>query len=207
MEATEKLIAQLGAHHVTRKDIVLEAGQKNPSALQYHFKNLQGLLHATHMRRSKQTQTKRAEMIAELERSKRVIKLRDPCELMILPSFLLARSDKKYRNYVTAFSFEIVTSRYSALDAANKIGGGGESGAQLGTLLKEALPHLGDTTYAARMDLAVRTCSAAMGSHFQQKSPMSGPKAEFFLTSVLDALEGMLSAPVSKQTKIASKQL
>jgi len=46
-----------------------------------------------------------------------------------------------------------------------------------------------------------------MGSHFQQKSPMSGPKAEFFLTSVLDALEGMLSAPVSKQTKIASKQL
>jgi len=108
MEATEKLIAQLGAHHVTLKDIVLEAGQKNPSALQYHFKNLQGLLHATHMRRSKQTQTKRAEMITDLERSKRVIKLRDLCELMILPSFLLARSDTKYRNYVTAFSLERV---------------------------------------------------------------------------------------------------
>ena len=207
MEAAEKLIAQHGAHHVTLKNIVIEAGQKNPSALQYHFQNLKGLLDAIHTRRRKQVQTKRAEMIAELERSKRMVKLRDLCELMILPSFLLARSDTKYRNYVMAFSFEIVTSRYSALDVANKIGGGGESGAQLGTLLREALPHLGDKTYAARMDLAIRTCSAAMGSHFQQKSPMSGPKAEFFLTSVLDALEGMLSAPVSKQTKTASKQL
>jgi len=207
MEAAEKLIAEHGAHHVTLKDIVIEAGQKNPSALQYHFKNLQGLLDAIHTRRSKQTQKKRAEMIAELERSKRAMKLRDLCELMIMPSFLLARSDIKYRNYVIAFSFEIVTSRDSALDAATKIGGGGESGAQLGVLLREALPHLDDKIYRTRMDLAVRTCSAAMGSYFQQKAPMRGPRAEFFLTSVVDSLEGMLSAPVSKQTKGVLKQL
>ncbi|MCP5118273.1 MAG: biotin/lipoyl-binding protein, partial [bacterium] len=47
----EKLIAQHGAHHVTLKDIVIEAGQKNPSALQYHFQNLKGLLDAIHTRR------------------------------------------------------------------------------------------------------------------------------------------------------------
>lgn len=207
MDAAEKLIAQHGAHHLTLKDIVIEAGQKNPSALQYHFQNLQGLLDATHKRRSEQTHKKRAEMIAELERSKRVMKLRDLCEIMILPSFLLAKSDIKYRNYVMAFSFDIVTSRDSALDKATKIGGGGESGAQLGALLRKTLPHLDEKTYRARMDLAVRTCSAAMGSYFQQKSPMKGPKAEFFLTNVVDSLEGMLSAPVSKQTNDALKQL
>jgi AcrR family transcriptional regulator len=201
MDAAEKLIAQHGAHHVTLKDIVIEARQKNPSALQYHFQNLQGLLNATHTRRSQQTHKKRAEMIAELERSKRVMKLRDLCEIMILPSFLLAKSDIKYRNYVMAFSFDIVTSRDSALDKANKNGGGGESGAQLGALLRKTLPHFDEKTYRARMDLAVRACSAAMGSYFQLKGPLKGAKAEFFLTNVVDSLEGMLSAPASKQHK------
>ncbi len=200
MEAAEKLIAKQGVHHVTLKDIVKEAGQKNPSALQYHFKNLQGLLDAIHERRSRQTRQKRGELIAKLESQDSSLELRDMCELMILPSFLLARSDLKYRYYVMAFSFDIVTSQESALDVAGKIGGGGESGAQLGVLLREALPHLDEKTYRARMDLAVRACSAAMGSYFQGKGAVKGPKAEFFLTNVVDALEGLLSAPATQQT-------
>ena len=40
MDAAETLIANNGAHRVTIKDIVREAGQKNESVLQYHFKNI-----------------------------------------------------------------------------------------------------------------------------------------------------------------------
>ncbi|MDG1203910.1 MAG: TetR/AcrR family transcriptional regulator, partial [Pseudomonadales bacterium] len=194
------LVAEQGIHHVTLKDIVKEAGQKNPSALQYHFKNLQGLLDAIRDRRSQQAHIKRGELIAQLEASNSPIKLRDLCELMILPSFLLAKSDLKYRQYVMAFSFDIVTSQDSALDTARKTGGGGESGAHLGRLLRKKLKHLDDKTYRARMDLAVRACSAAMGSYFQQKGAVKGAKAEFFLNNVVDALEGMLSAPETRGT-------
>ena len=44
MRAMEKLCAQHGVENVTVRAVVEEAGQKNESALQYHFKNLKGLI-------------------------------------------------------------------------------------------------------------------------------------------------------------------
>ncbi len=205
MEAAEKLMAERGAHQVSIKEIVAEAGQKNPSALQYHFKNLQGLVEAIHDRRSEQTRTKRAQMLTERQSQTGELELRDLCELMFVPSFLLAKSDVNYRQYVKAFSFDIATASDSALQQANKVGGGG--GAQLAALLRKNLKHLDDKAYLARMELAVRTCSSAIGSYFRQKSPVKGPQADFFVSNVIDALEGLLSAPTSKQTKSAGKQL
>ena len=61
MDAAETLIANNGAHRVTIKDIVREAGQKNESVLQYHFKNIQGLIAAIHQRRNQQVKEKRAQ--------------------------------------------------------------------------------------------------------------------------------------------------
>ena len=43
MHAAEKLIGERGMANVSIRDIVSAAGQKNESALQYHFKNLNGL--------------------------------------------------------------------------------------------------------------------------------------------------------------------
>ena len=48
MEAAETLIAENGIQNVSNKEIVREAGQKNQSALQYHFGNLRGLVNAVH---------------------------------------------------------------------------------------------------------------------------------------------------------------
>jgi AcrR family transcriptional regulator len=63
MKAAEKLIAEKGIHNVSISQIVKEAGQKNESALQYHFKNLQGLINAIHHMRSDQTRLKRTELL------------------------------------------------------------------------------------------------------------------------------------------------
>ena len=48
MDAAETLIANNGAHRVTIKDIVREAGQKNESVLQYHFKNISSSVQKLH---------------------------------------------------------------------------------------------------------------------------------------------------------------
>ena len=80
-------------------------------------------------------------------------------------------------------------------------GGGGESGILLGRMLHDALPHLDEATYNARMDLAVRMLSAAMGNHVRQKKPMKGVRAEAFLNNLVDALAGLLAAKVSKAKK------
>jgi len=205
MDAAEKLIAQSGIHNVSIKDIIEAADQKNASALQYHFKNLQGLVNAIHKRRSKQTQDKRAELLAELESTRKTLSLRELCGMMVYPSVLLARSEPQYRQYIAAFSHEVVLAEDSALKAVNRSGGGGKSGSQLGELLRATLNHLDEPTYRARMDLAVRMSSAAMGNHLRQKKPLKGPAAEFFVNNLIDSLEGLLSAPVSHETRKTKK--
>ena len=46
MGAAERLIADKGIENVTIRQIVSAAGQKNQSALQYHFQSMQGLIEA-----------------------------------------------------------------------------------------------------------------------------------------------------------------
>ena len=51
MDAAESLIAEHDSYAVPLREIVKRAGQKNESALQYHFGNLQGLVSAINERR------------------------------------------------------------------------------------------------------------------------------------------------------------
>ena len=197
MDAAETLIANNGAHRVTIKDIVREAGQKNESVLQYHFKNIQGLIAAIHQRRNQQICEKRSQMLKKLEASKSMLTLHDLCELMVYPTFFLARTDKQFRQYTAAFSHEIVLSEDSALTKVSRSGGGGKSGMKVGDLLRQILPNLDEVTYRARMELAVRMCSAAVGNHMRNKKPTKGPGADFFISNLVDALEGLLSAKPS----------
>ena len=198
MQATERLIAMHGAHNISIKHIVHEAGQKNESALQYHFKNLEGLISSIHRTRGEQIHQKRSELLEVLESSRRPLKLRDLCGLMVFPTFLLAKSDSSFRQYVTAFSQEIALADDSALSKASKSGAGGESGVRLGKLLRAALPHLDSKTYKARMDIAVRACSAAMGNRLRKREILQGPSADFFINNLIDSLEGLLNAPKSE---------
>ena len=48
MRAAEKLVADGGMENLSIREIVAIANQKNESALQYHFKNLTGLLNFKH---------------------------------------------------------------------------------------------------------------------------------------------------------------
>jgi AcrR family transcriptional regulator len=59
MRAAEKLIAEKGIEGVTIRLILAEADQKNTSALQYHFKNLKGLIEAIHAERADEVQEAR----------------------------------------------------------------------------------------------------------------------------------------------------
>ena len=69
MRAAEKLIAERGIENVSIREIVNAAGQKNESALQYHFKNFTGLIKAIHTVRSNETQEKRQELLAEMPKT------------------------------------------------------------------------------------------------------------------------------------------
>lgn len=207
MRAAEKLIAERGMENVSIRDIVSTAGQKNESALQYHFKNLTGLIDAILQERSEQTHVKRAELIDTLLARGSDPTLREICMLMVQPSFDLARASMDFRRYIKAFGHELVLTETSPLAEVTTRGGGGMSGKQTARMLKAALPHLDADAYLRRMEAAVRLCSASMYHQARQKNAFKGEQAELFMHSLIDALVGLLSAPVSPETKaLATKR-
>ena len=205
MRAAEKLVAEGGMENLSIREIVAVAEQKNESALQYHFKNLTGLLDAIHTERSEQVQAKRAESLATALEASSEPSLRQLCLLMVEPTFQLARADVEFHRYVKAFGHELAISDSSPLEIVSTKGGGGVSGQETGALLRKVLPHLDEDDYRRRMEAAIRLCSASMHHQAKQKQAFRGQQADLFLHNLVDALVGLLSAPVSPETQ-AQKQ-
>jgi hypothetical protein len=88
----------------------------------------------------------------------------------------------------------------------SKKGGGGESGQKTGELLRAALTHLDDATYRHRMDGVIRLVAISMGYYVRQKTAFRRSAADLFLNNLFDAMVGLLSAPISPETKAAQKQ-
>lgn len=207
MQAAEKLIAEKGMENVSIREIIKAAGQKNESALQYHFKNIRGLFVAIQQNRDQQTREKRTQMLEELLARKPDPSLREVCSLMTTPGFMLAKTSTGYRRYIIAFSPKLALSQYSALSLVNRQGGGGESGQKIGQLLRAALSHLDENTYRQRMESAVRLASVSMGNHARQKKAFKGTHAKLFLNNLIDTMAGVLSAPVSPETNAIIKSI
>lgn len=201
MQAAEKLIAQRGVENVTIRDIVAAAGQKNESALQYHFKSLSGLLEAIHAQRAALVRARRMESLRATLAETPAPSLRQLCALMVEPTFTLAQENVGFRRYIKAFGHELALSDTSPLKKISRQGGGGEGGYELGQLLRQALPHLDEQDYRRRMEAAVMLCSASMYHQARQKNAFRGAQSALFLNGLIDALFGLLSAPVSNETQ------
>ncbi len=200
MDAAEKLVAKKGLKSVSIKEIVKAAGQKNESALQYHFKSLQGLINAIVDKRSLETQHLRTELLDDLKASKDTFDLRDICKLMVMPSFLLGRRSPGYRRYILSFSQDLAL-RSNTLAFVNRHGAGGESGQETADLMRQQLSDLDEYTFQERLQAAVRLVSMSMGHHARGKNAFRGDHSDLFINHLLDAMVGLLNAPVSDETR------
>ncbi len=203
--AAVKLIAERGIENVSIRDIVSAAGQKNESALQYHFKNLKGLIRAIHASREAELEAKRTEHLQHLGKQTSSPSLRDICKLMVEPAFLLARSDADFRRYVKAFGHEITLTDQSAVSFVNTKGG--QSVQETAVLLRATLTHLDDAALQRRMDGALRFVSASMVHQARQKNAFRGAKADLFFNSLIDALVGLLGAAESEETRAIARSM
>ena len=118
MRAAEKLVAERGIENVSLREIVTTAGQKNESALQYHFGSLQGLIAALHASRDAQLQARREALLQDLLARHPQPSLPQICRIMVQPAFELARSRADFRRYVKAFGHEITLTDEHAIRPA-----------------------------------------------------------------------------------------
>lgn len=199
MRAAETLIAEHGIGNVTIRQIVRAAGQRNESALQYHFGNLQGLIGALREERNAELQARRAVMLEELLAEHPEPSLRQLCEVMARPAFDLARKAPEFRRYVIAFSQEVVFAETSHLEAADRHAGA--TGRHIGRLLRTALPDLDEAAYRRRMEAAVSLAAVSVSHYARQKSAIRGLEADLYFHSLIDALVGLLQVPESETTR------
>ena len=202
LDAAERLFAVHGLGNVTVRAIVERAGQKNASALHYHFVDRAGLVKAIHQRRNAQVQARRTALVEALQaQGGGTPGLRDICALMVTPAFQLACANAGFRRYVRAFSEWSAT---TTMPAVRQLDIGLEQGTRTTrALLRAELAHLDDELFGQRFDSAVRFATLSMSVHARQPNAFRGPKATLFLELLLDAMAGLLAAEVSPQTRAA----
>ena len=207
MRAAERLIADRGIENVSMRDIVKAAGQRNESALQYHFGNYPGLVAAIHAARDAEMQAQRAALLQQLKQRTTKPSLRDICALMVEPALLLARAKPDFRRYVKAFGREISLTEKSAITSGTTPVSSRRSTRRARALLLAALGHLDEVARERRLDGALRFISTSMYHEARQRSAFRGPRGELFESSLIDALVGLLSAPESDETKAISRAI
>jgi AcrR family transcriptional regulator len=97
IEAAERLIAKKGLAEVSTREILHEAGQRNQSALQYHFGSKGGLIRATINERTIQIDTRRLQLLDKIGDKP---SLRQILEVLVIPLFELVENDAAGKNYL-----------------------------------------------------------------------------------------------------------
>ena len=197
MHAAVTLIAENGVENISIRSIIEAAGQKNESALQYHFKNRDGLVKAIHEQHSDKVNEYRQKIQAAFSNTKKP-QLIDIATMMVGPPFELGKVDPYFRLYVKAFGRDVVFSEMSAVQFMNQRV---RSTVNISEYLKLALPGLSKDALRARLDSAVRFSSMSMSLHARTKSAFKGKSAELFYSRLKDSLVGILGAKESAETK------
>ena len=194
MRSAERLFAAQGLQNVTSRAIVEASGQKNESALQYHFGNREGLIREIHAYWADEIGRLRGVMLESVPKD---AGLRDIVEFMVTPPFELGRSNPDFRCYIRAFGPEVVLSELPAINAMLR-----ERGAQaIPRLLQDELPQLSANALASRLDGAVRFAALSMAQHARQPNSFTGREALLFLHRLMDSLVGLLGVDASEETR------
>lgn len=199
MYAMEKLSARDGVENVTVRAVVEEAGQKNESVLQYHFKNREGLIDACHKARFAQIQKKRRQMLSQCLANTATPSMRDLCYLIVGPTFLMCKSDPGIRFWVRAFGMRNAEAQDPIIE--ENVVEENNSIRVITELLKDRLPHLDEQMFTNRYITVVRFLGLSLANHSKEKNAFRGPNADFFISNVIDLLVGLFTAEVSDATR------
>ncbi len=156
IRAAEKLIATKGLADVSTREILRTAGQRNQSALQYHFGSKNGLIRAAINERTLLIDARRIEMLDALEDKP---ELTDLLDVFTRPLAELAEKDDAGVDYVIFLSQAITRPDFSLERAIEEIGITGLKRAY--DMLDKLLNHLSEAEIKMRrtilFDLSVIT--------------------------------------------------
>jgi AcrR family transcriptional regulator len=188
----ERLFAEHGLAGISLRQICLEAGSSNNSAIQYHFGSKDDLLRAIFAYRLGDLMQRRTLLRARANPDD----LREQLEAHVLPLIQLAESpDSSYVSFIEQLQ------RAGAVDVLLHQSDAVKSQDEFASGMQRLLAHIPESARSMRIqqvqDLAVHI--AAERERAVRRNDAAVPFA-LFVSGVVDGLTGFLEAPASAET-------
>lgn len=196
MDTAEAMFLEQGIDAVSDRAILRESGQRNLSALKYHFGGRDGLITALHERRALQIEQQRQKTMRQWAADGKKPRTRDVCEILISIPVALCQKDESFRLFLARFGHYGIFSNESLLTLEPVT-------ASIETLFEAIvndLPDMDENLLLMRIENANALGILALTRRAESRLSFKGKHAALFVENLLDQLEAMLKAPVSDRT-------
>lgn len=190
--AAERLFAERGLAAVPLRDIVAAAGQRNSSAIQYHFGPRPDLVAAVFQYRMSQINERRLELLAEMHAGGRSADARSLVEALVRP-LVDAVGDPgcHYARFLAQMSADPTYRVSESWQIASSI-----RTARQG--LRRSLDELSDEIFAERWRMVTHLFVQTIADHEEDRASASGPaETPEWAERLIDACLAVLVAPVT----------
>ena len=196
--AAEKLFGERGIHAVTLKDINSAAGQRNESALHYHFGSKPALVEAILTLRTRDIDQKRMELVDALLASGQEKDLNAILKAMFLPMMELLGSEKGVR-FIRFLAQVLNDPDFDLPDMAlrGSLPGVIKANGLLVAALGDITPEIAIQRQRFIVEMGVSSL-AIWSRHHDSVNEVAA--RELFISNLLDSIAGFLTAPVSEET-------
>lgn len=192
MLAAETLIAERGLG-VSLRDIANAAGQRNNSAVHYHFGSRDGLIEAIITRHVKSLESRQMALLAQAEANGTADQVKSLVEVMVRPMF-----EVPYANGSTHYArfLELVRS-HDSLTESSWDSGGWATVSIVMSRLKRALSHLPREVLERRLSSLMTVASSLIADQERRIELTGGAMAddECVIEDIISMIVALLMAP------------
>ncbi|CAM3093838.1 TetR family transcriptional regulator [Prescottella defluvii] len=192
LEVAEELFAARGVEATLIGDIVQGAGQRNPSALRYHFGSREGVLQAIREKYLAQLEQRRAELLEKWP-APGPSTPRDAVTIVVAPLVELLRDEggRRYLRILGQTLFELNTDQMVGVDRYPSL-------ARSFDLMRAGMEHVPDNLVEDRVKGVLTLVSAALATRARdaatgRRMPNSIPD---FKANVIAMATAVLTAPI-----------
>ncbi|WP_241665695.1 TetR/AcrR family transcriptional regulator [Prescottella subtropica] len=200
IEVAERMFAEKGIDGVSMRDIASAAGQKNNSAVQYHFGGRDGLVFEVFRRRMKEINQHRREFLERIDADGRGHDVRTLVEAVVLPladHLRTSGTESYYAQFIARVS-PVVDMKNPDLAEVT------DASREVSVRLIAALDHLPRRVAAARATLMLNMAVSGLALYEQLRAhgrTMSHADFDETVGHLVDMSVGALEAPYTQQDR------
>jgi AcrR family transcriptional regulator len=194
IDTAERLIAERGLGALSLREVATASGQRNHSAVQYHFGSRAGLVEAVFDARMGPIDERRAELLAVLEGEHRTGDLAALTDVLVRPlaEAVVVEPPGWYGRFLT----EVARSEPILLHVDRPVMATLQ---RTGVLMLAAMDPVPAALRVGRLELSVRSAVSMLADRELQLTTgeIAGTPAGVFIAQLVDLVHAMVSAPPS----------